>query len=70
MAKEKQYVFSARTTEDGLKALNQLKDRLKIGWDEFVIAGMSGHYKLDKRSSLWPRNRRPRASRRKSRPAR
>ncbi len=37
MAKEKQYVFSARTTEEGLKALNEVKARLKVSWDELVI---------------------------------
>jgi hypothetical protein len=48
MAKEKQHVFSARTTEAGLELLNELKDRLKIGWDELLIDGISAHYKIDK----------------------
>jgi hypothetical protein len=48
MAKTKQYVFSARTTDEGLKQLNELKGKLHIGWDEIVIDGMCGHYKLEK----------------------
>ena len=36
MAKVKQYVFSARTTEQGLKGFNEVKERVNIGWDELV----------------------------------
>ena len=32
MAREKQYVFSARTTEEGLRLLNQFKTEKGIGW--------------------------------------
>ena len=48
MAREKQHIFSARTTEEGLKQLSELKAKLDVGWDELVIDGMCGHYKLDK----------------------
>jgi len=48
MAKEKQYVFSARTTEEGLRALNELKAKLNIGWDELVIDAVCAHYGLDR----------------------
>ncbi len=39
MAREKRYVFSARTTEEGLKALNEVKARLQVGWDELGHRG-------------------------------
>lgn len=48
MAREKQWVFSARTTEEGLKALNEVKSCFNIGWDELVIDAVSAHYNLDK----------------------
>jgi len=48
MAKEKQHVFSARTTEEGLKALNKLKARLGVGWDELVVDAVCAHYGLDR----------------------
>ena len=48
MAKVKQYVFSARTTEEGLKQLNELKTKLGIGWDEMVIDRVCVHYNLNK----------------------
>lgn len=48
MARDKQYVFSARTTEEGLKTLGEVKAKLNIGWDEMVIDAVSAHYGLDK----------------------
>ena len=59
MAKEKQYVFSARTTEHGLKALNELKGRLKVSWDEMVIEAMCEKYGLDKTVMALPRKEKP-----------
>ncbi len=47
MAREKQYVFSARTTEEGLRALNQIKAESGVGWDELVIDAICAHYGLD-----------------------
>ena len=47
MAKQKQYVFSARTTEKGLRRLNELKEQRGIGWDDLVIDAVCAHYGLD-----------------------
>ncbi len=55
MAREKQYVFSARTTEEGLGLLNKLKADLKIGWDELVVEAVCGHYGLDKAVMTLPK---------------
>ncbi len=42
---EKHYVFSARTTRDGLAVLSKAKgDR---GWDNFVNEAVCAHYSLD-----------------------
>ena len=59
MAKEKHYVFSARTTEEGLKALNEVKVRLKVSWDELVIDAVSAHYNLDKAMMTLPKKEAP-----------
>jgi hypothetical protein len=49
MAKgEKHHVFSARTTEEGLKALSELKARLGVSWDALVIDAVCAHYGLDR----------------------
>ena len=37
MAKQKQHVFSARTTEEGLRQLNDLRKERAIGWDDLII---------------------------------
>jgi len=44
MAKEKQHVFSARTTEEGLRILNAKKGELGISWDDLVIDAVNAHY--------------------------
>jgi hypothetical protein len=59
MAKEKQYVFSARTTEEGLKVLNEVKMRLKVSWDDLVIEAVSAHYGLDKAMMSLPKKEKP-----------
>jgi len=59
MAREKQHVFSARTTEQGLKALNETKGRLKLSWDELVVEAVSTHYNLDKEMMTLPRKEKP-----------
>lgn len=41
---DKHHVFSARTTEEGLKVLNQLKGDLKLSWDELVINAINIAY--------------------------
>jgi hypothetical protein len=47
MPRDKQYVFSARTTKEGLKALNGLKARLGVSWDGLVIDAVNAHYGVD-----------------------
>ncbi len=42
---EKHYVYSARTTEQGLALLN--KARGENVWDAFVNEAVAGHYGLD-----------------------
>lgn len=59
MAKEKQHVFSARTTEQGLKELNELKARLGVSWDEMVIDAMCARYGLDKTVMALPKKDMP-----------
>lgn len=59
MAKQKQHVFSARTTEKGLKILNQLKEERSIGWDELVIDAVCTHYGLDRGVMAPPKSERP-----------
>jgi len=46
--KEKHHVFSSRTTEEGLKALNELKAKLGVSWDALVIDAVCAHYGLDR----------------------
>jgi hypothetical protein len=47
MPREKQHVFSARTTEEGLKTLNGLKARLNVNWDSLVTDAINAHYGVD-----------------------
>ena len=53
MSNEKHYVLSSRTTREGLEALNDLKKRLGVGWDELVVKAVCGHYGLDE-AALMP----------------
>jgi hypothetical protein len=59
MPREKQHVFSARTTEEGLKTLNELKARLGMSWDEMVVDAMCTKYGLDRNVLALPRVERP-----------
>jgi hypothetical protein len=59
MAKAKQYVFSARTTEEGLKLLSKLKAEKGIGWDELVIDAVCDRYGLDTLVMSLPKAYRP-----------
>ncbi len=59
MAKEKHHVFSARTTEEGLEVLNQLKEERGIGWDELVIDAVCAHYGLDMGVMALPKAEKP-----------
>lgn len=59
MPRGKQYIFSARTTEEGLRLLNGLKARLEMGWDELVIDAMCTKYGLDRGVLALPKVERP-----------
>lgn len=59
MAKQKQHVFSARTTEEGLRLLNELKKKLNLSWDELVVEGMCGHYSMDRAVMSLPKKGTP-----------
>lgn len=59
MIKEKQYVFSARMTEEGLKALNELKAKLGVNWDDLVIDAVCAHYGLDRGIMVSPKAEKP-----------
>lgn len=47
MPRDKQWVFSARTTEEGLRALNAKKAELGVNWDGLIINAVNAHYGLD-----------------------
>ncbi len=59
MAREKQHVFSARTTEEGLRLLSDLRKEKGIGWDEPghrrhvrpLRAGQGGHGAAEERGA-------------------
>jgi len=55
MAKEKHYIFSARTTEEGLRQLSEVKNRLKLSWDELVIDAVCEKYGLEKATMVLPK---------------
>ncbi len=59
MAREKQHVFSARTTEEGLRLLNRLKVEKGVGWDDLVIEAVSTHYGLDMAAMTLPKKEKP-----------
>jgi len=59
MAKERHYVFSARTTEEGLRLLNGIREEKKIGWDDLVIEAVCAHYGLDTLVMSLPKAYRP-----------
>jgi len=59
IVKAKQYVFSARTMDEGLRQLNEAKAKLNVGWDEFVIEAVSACYGLDKAALALPKKDTP-----------
>ena len=59
MAREKQHVFSARTTEEGLRQLNELKAKFDIGWDDLVINAVCAHYGLGRLAMALPKAYKP-----------
>jgi hypothetical protein len=44
----KHYVFSARTTREGLRQLNDIKREHGVSWDDLVIGAVCAHYRLDR----------------------
>ena len=60
MTKQKQYVFSARTTEEGLRLLNGLRKERGIGWDDLVIDAVCDRYGLDRAVMALPKAEVPR----------
>lgn len=44
--KKKHYVFSARTTEEGLKILNDLKEKAGVGWDGLILDAIDRAYNV------------------------
>jgi len=59
MAREKQFVFSARTTEQGLQMLGEVKAKLGVGWYELVVEAVSTHCELDKAMMTVPKKEKP-----------
>jgi hypothetical protein len=57
MAKGKHYVFSARTTRDGLRQLNDVKRERGLSWDDLVIDAVCAHYGLDRSALALPKPR-------------
>src|SRR4030042_5638494 len=55
MPKSRHYVFSARTTREGLRQLNDVKRERGVGWDELVIDAVCAHYGLDKLTLALPK---------------
>ena len=55
MPDKKHSVFSARTTEEGLRILNDLRKERDIGWDELVVDAVCAHYGLDKGAMTIPK---------------
>ena len=59
MAKERHHVFSARTTEEGLRLLNAVREERKIGWDDLVLDAVCDRYGLDSLVMSLPKAYRP-----------
>jgi hypothetical protein len=59
MAQQRHYVFSARTTEEGLRLLNGVRKERNIGWDDLVIDAVCAHYGLDRLAMALPKLYRP-----------
>jgi hypothetical protein len=55
MAKSRHYVFSARTTREGLRQLNDVKRERGVSWDELVIDAVCAHYGLDRSTLALPK---------------
>ena len=46
MHHKKHHDFSARTTEEGLRILSDLRKERKVGWGELVVDAVCAHYGL------------------------
>jgi hypothetical protein len=55
MPKSRHFVFSARTTREGLRQLNDVKRERGVSWDELVIDAVCAHYGLDKLTLALPK---------------
>ena len=55
----KHYVFSARTTEEGLRRLNEIKRERGTNWDDLVIDAVAAHYGIDRAVLALPRPQKP-----------
>ena len=55
MPEKKHFIFSARTTEEGLKTLNGLRKERGVGWDGLVIDAVCAHYGLDREAMAVPK---------------
>jgi hypothetical protein len=55
MPKSRHYVFSARTTRDGLRQLNDIKREHGLSWDDLVIDAVCVRYGLDKSTLALPK---------------
>jgi hypothetical protein len=55
MPKGRHYVFSARTTRDGLRQLNDVKRERGVSWDDLVIDAVCAHYGLDRSALALPK---------------
>jgi hypothetical protein len=55
MPGKKHYVFSARTTREGLRQLNDVKRERGVSWDDLVIDAVCAHYGLDRFTLALPK---------------
>jgi len=69
MSRGKQYVFSGRTTENGLAILNAKKAELGVDWDELLIGAVNAHYgitvPMPRKAESRPKAGEPKAEERK-----
>ena len=59
MPDKKHYVFSARTTEEGLRVLNDMRKQRNIGWDDLVVDAVCACYGLDRGVMAIPKQVKP-----------
>lgn len=59
MPDKKHHVFSARTTEEGLKMLNDVRKERSISWDDLVLDAICARYGLDMAAMTIPKQTKP-----------